>query len=197
MEALVSRFHSSGQDQKSFAEANGIGKGKLHSWIKKLSSSSSVDTPPDRPSDFIPLEGCGAFRSQIYYHPMRRRRRDRNPLIDVRTRHFPPLRALRPPRRYAQGFRRPSRPCDKRSGRGPRKRHGIHLRQQGQGQGKIAALAIRRIRTVLQKAGIRHFELPEYNAEVGSLRLSYIQLILLIDGIAITNIARRKRYEKV
>lgn len=58
MEALVSRFHSSGQDQKGFAEANGIGKGKLHYWIKKL-SSSSVGTPPDRPSDFIPLEVAG------------------------------------------------------------------------------------------------------------------------------------------
>ncbi|MDP2704988.1 MAG: IS66 family insertion sequence element accessory protein TnpB [bacterium] len=40
------------------------------------------------------------------------------------------------------------------------------------------------------------FELPEYDAEVGSLRLSYTQLVLLIDGIAITNITRRKRYEK-
>lgn len=40
------------------------------------------------------------------------------------------------------------------------------------------------------------FELPEYDTEVGSLRLSYAQLILLIDGIAITNITRRKRYEK-
>ena len=41
------------------------------------------------------------------------------------------------------------------------------------------------------------FELPEYDPEVGSLRLGYAQLILLIDGIAITNIARKKRYEKV
>jgi transposase len=41
------------------------------------------------------------------------------------------------------------------------------------------------------------FELPEYDTEVGSLCLSYAQLILLIDGIAITNITRRKRYEKV
>lgn len=41
------------------------------------------------------------------------------------------------------------------------------------------------------------FELPQYDAEVGGLRLSYTQLILLIDGIAITNITRRKRYEKV
>ena len=41
------------------------------------------------------------------------------------------------------------------------------------------------------------FELPEYDAEVGSLSLSYVQLILLIDGIAITNITRRKRYKRV
>ncbi len=40
------------------------------------------------------------------------------------------------------------------------------------------------------------FELPEYDEEVGSLRLSYAQLILLIDGIAITNITRKKRYKK-
>ena len=37
------------------------------------------------------------------------------------------------------------------------------------------------------------FELPAYDMEVGSLHLSYAQLILLIDGIAITNITRRKR----
>lgn len=41
------------------------------------------------------------------------------------------------------------------------------------------------------------FELPDYDDTVGSLRLSYTQLILLIDGIAITNITRRKRYKKV
>lgn len=41
------------------------------------------------------------------------------------------------------------------------------------------------------------FELPEYDDTVGSLRLSYTQLILLIDGISITNITRRKRYKKV
>ncbi len=41
------------------------------------------------------------------------------------------------------------------------------------------------------------FELPEYDSEVGSLSLSYVQLILLIDGIAITNITRRKRYKRV
>lgn len=41
------------------------------------------------------------------------------------------------------------------------------------------------------------FELPSYEDTVGSLRLSYSQLILLIDGIAITNITRKRRYEKV
>ena len=41
------------------------------------------------------------------------------------------------------------------------------------------------------------FKLPQYDAEIGSLTLSYTQLILLIDGIAITHITRRKRYEKV
>lgn len=41
------------------------------------------------------------------------------------------------------------------------------------------------------------FELPQYDGKVGSLRLSYTQLILLIDGIAVTNITRKKRYEKV
>jgi len=41
------------------------------------------------------------------------------------------------------------------------------------------------------------FELPSYDSEVGSLCLSYAQLILLIDGIAITNITRKKRYEKM
>lgn len=41
------------------------------------------------------------------------------------------------------------------------------------------------------------FELPKYDTEVGSLTLSYAQLILLIDGMAITNITRKKRYEKL
>jgi len=41
------------------------------------------------------------------------------------------------------------------------------------------------------------FELPAYDDEVGSLPLSYAQLILLIDSISITNITRGKRYKKV
>ena len=38
-------------------------------------------------------------------------------------------------------------------------------------------------------------EVPEYDAGVKSLRLNYSQLVLLIDGISITNITRRKRYK--
>lgn len=41
------------------------------------------------------------------------------------------------------------------------------------------------------------FEQPTYDESVGSLRLSYTQLVLLIDGVAITNITRRKRHRKV
>jgi len=39
------------------------------------------------------------------------------------------------------------------------------------------------------------FDLPVYDASVQSLGLSYSQLVLLIDGIAITHIDRKKRYE--
>ncbi len=38
------------------------------------------------------------------------------------------------------------------------------------------------------------FELPSYDKQVGGLVLDYTQLVLLIDGVAITNITRRKRY---
>lgn len=41
------------------------------------------------------------------------------------------------------------------------------------------------------------FEQPVYDQSVGSLRLSYTQLVLLIDGVAITNITRKKRYQRV
>lgn len=40
------------------------------------------------------------------------------------------------------------------------------------------------------------FEQPLYDENVGSLRLSYTQLVMLIDGIAISNITRRKRHQK-
>jgi len=39
------------------------------------------------------------------------------------------------------------------------------------------------------------FELPSYDLDVQSLRLSYTQLVMLIDGISISNIHRRKRYK--
>lgn len=41
------------------------------------------------------------------------------------------------------------------------------------------------------------FEQLNYDESVGCLRLSYTQLVLLIDGIAISNITRGKRHQKV
>lgn len=38
------------------------------------------------------------------------------------------------------------------------------------------------------------FELPEYDPEVGSITLSYAQLVMLVDGLSIKNIHKRKRY---
>lgn len=39
------------------------------------------------------------------------------------------------------------------------------------------------------------YELPEYDRSVGSISLSYTQLVMLIDGLSIKNITRRKRYD--
>ncbi len=39
------------------------------------------------------------------------------------------------------------------------------------------------------------FELPEYDLKTSSIGLSYVQLIMLIDGISIKNTVRRKRWE--
>lgn len=39
------------------------------------------------------------------------------------------------------------------------------------------------------------FDVPIYDDDVKSLGLSYPQLVLLIDGIAITHIDRKKRYD--
>lgn len=39
------------------------------------------------------------------------------------------------------------------------------------------------------------FDLPVYDDTVESMALSYTQLVLLIDGIAITHLDRKKRYE--
>ena len=39
------------------------------------------------------------------------------------------------------------------------------------------------------------FELPHYDATIGSINLDYAQLVLLIDGVSITNLHRKKRYK--
>ena len=39
------------------------------------------------------------------------------------------------------------------------------------------------------------YELPEYDKELGSIRLNYTQMVMLIDGLIIKNVVRRKRYE--
>jgi transposase len=39
------------------------------------------------------------------------------------------------------------------------------------------------------------FELTNYDPEVGSIGLDYSQLVLLIDGVFISNLQRKKRYE--
>lgn len=41
------------------------------------------------------------------------------------------------------------------------------------------------------------FELPIYDDTTASLTLDYSQLVLLIDGVSITNIKRRKRYKEI
>ncbi len=38
------------------------------------------------------------------------------------------------------------------------------------------------------------FELLEYDIEAGSISLSYSQIVMLVDGLTIKNIERRKRY---
>jgi len=38
------------------------------------------------------------------------------------------------------------------------------------------------------------FALPAYDIEHGSIRLDYTQLVLLIDGISIANLARKERF---
>ena len=38
------------------------------------------------------------------------------------------------------------------------------------------------------------FEVPTYDPEVGSITLSYAQIVMLVDGLTIKNIQKRKRY---
>ncbi len=54
MRKLVSAYHSSGQSQRSFAQAHGLTEGKLHYWVKKFSKEPS--TGPQGAPSFIPLE---------------------------------------------------------------------------------------------------------------------------------------------
>ena len=39
------------------------------------------------------------------------------------------------------------------------------------------------------------FELPNYDPAVGSIALDYPQLVMIIDGLSIKNIQKRKRYQ--
>lgn len=39
------------------------------------------------------------------------------------------------------------------------------------------------------------FELPRYNKGVGSITLDYAQMVMVIDGLSIKNVHKRKRYE--
>jgi len=38
------------------------------------------------------------------------------------------------------------------------------------------------------------FELPDYDTEIGSVTLNYTQMVMLIDGLSIKNIKKRKCY---
>ena len=39
------------------------------------------------------------------------------------------------------------------------------------------------------------FELPRYDSSVGSITLDYATLVMIIDGLSIQNIQKRKRYQ--
>lgn len=41
------------------------------------------------------------------------------------------------------------------------------------------------------------FELPRYDDSIGSISLSYAQMVMIIDGLSIKNLHRRKRYTRV
>lgn len=41
------------------------------------------------------------------------------------------------------------------------------------------------------------FEHPQYDIESGSYQLDYPQMVMLVDGISIKNIERKKRYKKL
>jgi transposase len=39
------------------------------------------------------------------------------------------------------------------------------------------------------------FELPEYDSSVGSITLNYTQIVMIIDGLTVKNIQKRKQYQ--
>ena len=39
------------------------------------------------------------------------------------------------------------------------------------------------------------FELPGYDIKTGSIVLNYAQIVMLVDGLTIKNIQKRKRYQ--
>jgi transposase len=39
------------------------------------------------------------------------------------------------------------------------------------------------------------FELPEYDFSIGSITLNYTQIVMIVDGLTIKNIHKRKRYQ--
>ncbi len=41
------------------------------------------------------------------------------------------------------------------------------------------------------------FELPDYDSKIGSITLNYTQIVMLVDGLTIKNIHRRKRYQPI
>jgi transposase len=38
------------------------------------------------------------------------------------------------------------------------------------------------------------FELPRYDKKIGSIRLDYARLVMLLDGLSVKNLVQRKRY---
>ena len=39
------------------------------------------------------------------------------------------------------------------------------------------------------------FELPDYDDEIGCISLTYTEIVMIVDGLTIQNIQRRKRYQ--
>lgn len=39
------------------------------------------------------------------------------------------------------------------------------------------------------------FEIPRYDRSIGSISLSYAQIVMIVDGLSIKNIEKRKQYE--